>query len=565
MKQRGFTPINKPKKRKKFAVVDTETWGLGGKLAFGCIYISDKKKFFFKTKKDFYEIIKENNIKIVYAHNMEFDSIKIRECSAFEQLKTGEQPIYAGGLLLSIIDDQGLNWRDSFSLLRSSVADLGKNLGLKKLETPDKFINPKEINTISETDIKYCYRDCKIVKIFLDKLFNLTGFQKLTIASTAMAYYQSEYLTKKYYKNPLHIEFSKSYYGGRVEAFTFGKVNANVYDINSLYPAIMKDIQLPDFTLLYKRFNPDLKTFLKYLNQFEGLAKITVFQPKRRIGILPYKFNERLTFPTGTFTGHFNFNEIRFALKHGVKIIKIEYFIYSPRIIENMFTDYVSDLYELKNTSSGAEKLIYKYLLNSLYGKFGQRKFDKVEYLNDDDFSNKCIELIKSNIPYRANSLGSGLNYLCYESSTIEDTPHSILTIASYITSGARIKLTEKLLEYENEVIYCDTDSIALKTEKFEQSDKLGEWSAESYKIKQIYGNKFYRTDQGIKLKGVPKRAIIYGKKFEYAKFIKSKESMRTGKQAGSVEPTFKSVSFEYTKRIRQGNDSIPIHLTNFK
>ena len=171
-KGRPFAPINKPKKIKKFAVVDCETWGLGGPIAFGCIYINEKRKFFFKTKIDFYEIVKREQIKLMYAHNMEFDSIKIRGCSSFEQLKRDTQPLYAGGLLLSLTDDQGLEWRDSFTLLRSSVSALGQNLGLKKLETPDKFINPPKIKTISESDIKYCYRDCKIVYLFLIKLFD---------------------------------------------------------------------------------------------------------------------------------------------------------------------------------------------------------------------------------------------------------------------------------------------------------------------------------------------------------------------------------------------------------
>jgi hypothetical protein len=557
---RPFAPIKKPKSIKSFAVVDTETWGLGGKMAFGCIYINEKRKYSFKTKEKFYEIIKREKIKLVYAHNMEFDSIKIRDCSAFEQLKNDSQPIYAGGLLLALTDNHNLEWRDSFTLLRSSVSSLGQNLGLSKLETPDKFINPPKIKTISKTDVEYCYRDCKIVFIFLNRLFDLTGFQKLTIASTAMAYFQNSYLDKVYYKHPLHEEFSKSYYGGRTEAFTFGRVDAKVYDINSLYPFAMLNIVLPDFTRLRTKHNLSLDLFDKYLNEFEGMAEVEVFQPKRRVGILPFRYNERLTFPTGNFSGNYNFNELRFAIKNGVIVKRVIKIVYSPFKIKNFFTDYVTDTYELKNNSEGAEKLLYKYLLNSLYGKFGQRKFDKVEYLNDDDFSNSCYHLIQSKTPFRANSLGSGLNYLCYESSTIEETPHSIFTIASYITSAARIELTKMLLKYESEVIYCDTDSIALERSKIETSKEIGGWDLEPYTIKKVYGNKFYRTTEGLKLKGVPKRAVIYGKKFEYSKFIKSKEAMRTGKKAGTTESFSKGVSFDYTKRLKIGNNSIPLH-----
>ena len=549
-----FRPLKKAGIIKKYAVVDTETWGLGGKMAFGVVYISDKSWYKFKTCEQFYSIVKREKIKLIYAHNLDFDYVKITNTSS---LVDTSSVIYAGGLLITLTDKTGLQWRDSLALLKSTVDNLGKALGLKKGVTPEKFCNPpKDLNyrTVNEKDIKYCVRDCKIVKIMLERLFNLTECQKMTIASTCMFYFRRKYLKEPIYIHDSHKLFQKSYYGGRVEAFKLGKTKAKVVDVNSMYPSVMKGLKIPHPNHI-KQVYPDLNTGKLLINQFEGVAHVTVKHPYQKIGMLPVRHDGKLIFPTGVFSGWYNFNELRFFMRNKGIIKEIKEFHYATKNLEGFFDDYVTDNYKLKNDSEGAEKLLYKFILNTLYGKFGERNHSKRIYFKKGEFESKIEPEIK-NRPFKLVELKRGFSY-CEISGELDKEPlHTCFNICSYITSASRLVLLKALLENKNKVVYCDTDSMAIEGKyKGHIGSKLGQWSYEDYEVIKVYGNKFYRTNKGLKLKGVPKRAEIKGKKFYFEALIKSKESMRSEHKVGTTIIKTKSISLKYDKRTQNKNN----------
>ena len=549
-------PIKKKGKIKPFAVVDTETWGLGGSLAFGCVYISDKDFFYFKTKEEFYKGLRARKIKLVYAHNLDFDATKIRDKSSLEDTKGS---LYAGGLLLTFRDEYGITWRDSYALLKSKVSDLGKEIGFKKLETPKKFIEPRESNKyISSKDQRYCKRDCKIVKLYLDLLFETIGTQKLTIASSCMHLFRSKFLKENLLIRSQHKEFKASYYGGRVECFKLGKVDANVYDINSQYPYNMLKTDIPDPSRL-KTVYPDLKTFDFLLKNFEGCAEVKVFHPVQKIGMLPYRINSKLCFPSGKFQGTWNFNELRFAINNGLKILEVSKVTYSDKTI-NIFKNYVEEYYKLKSESSGAMRLFYKFFLNTLYGKFGENSHSERVYVKERDLFSQVKKLSDKKTNFVIHELKRGYYYIDIKADLEKEPIHTIFPICSYITSAARIQLLKLLLDNEEGLIYCDTDSIATEKEfKGKISKNLGDCLPESYKIKRVIGNKTYKTDEGFKAKGIPKGAVLEGRLFKYEHLIKSKESLRRGLKAGSTEERFKTISFEYDKRVKKRNGETKI------
>lgn len=559
-KFKKFRPLKKGKKIQPYAVVDTETWGLGGKLAFGIVYITDNLYFIFKNKAEFYEIIKENKIKKIYAHNLDFDAIKIRGKSSVEDVKN---PIFAGGLLLHFEDEHGLKWYDSYSLLKSTASKLGEALGYKKLPTPEKFINPTSLKTITKTDIRYCKRDCKIIKMFLDLTFQLSENQKLTIASTAMFIFRKQYLKNELIVSNLHTNFQKSYYGGRVEAFKLGKTNAKVVDINSLYPYVMKITNLPHPGFLKEVEGINKNEFLTFLYKYEGCAECTIYQPKQKICCLPYRANGKLLFPYGEISGCWNFNEIRFALDNGCELVDVKKITYSTANLTNFFTDFVNDFYSKKSSGKGAEKLFYKFILNSLYGKFGESKHTKRDYFEAEKLLTKINEVESKNYPYKIEQLGRNYYYIDYEQVDKDPPIHQIYSICSYITSAARIELLRNLLLNEDKVVYCDTDSMAIEGEYTgEITDELGGWSYENYTITKIIGNKFYKTDKGLKAKGIPKSAKIQGKSFAFNHLIKTRESIRRDKKAGTTVPMTKKINFDYDKRkVLKGGATEPINV----
>ncbi|GAI66888.1 unnamed protein product, partial [marine sediment metagenome] len=75
-----------------------------------------------------------------------------------------------------------------------------------------------------------------------------------------------------------------------------------------------------------------------------GVARVQVKHPSHYFGFLPYKHEGKLLFPTGVFTGTWSLNELAFAVKYGVKVIKTSYVILFPQI-RNPFTEFVDYIY----------------------------------------------------------------------------------------------------------------------------------------------------------------------------------------------------------------------------
>ena len=93
--------------------------------------------------------------------------------------------------------------------------------------------------------------------------------------------------------------------------------------------------------------------------------------------LLPFK-NEGLTIhPLGKFIGVYFSEELKAVKALGYKIRLIEGFEFSKA---NLFHTFINNFYEQKRNSIGAERLIAKLHLNTLYGYFG-RSLDLLETL----------------------------------------------------------------------------------------------------------------------------------------------------------------------------------------
>jgi hypothetical protein len=94
---------------------------------------------------------------------------------------------------------------------------------------------------------------------------------------------------------------------------------------------------------------------------------------KGKLPILPYRTKEgKLIFARGRVRGVWDNTEINFSLNNGYRILKVfggityKYSCYP-------FKDFITDIYDLRQQSASEyKKIIYKLIMNSLYGKFGQ-------------------------------------------------------------------------------------------------------------------------------------------------------------------------------------------------
>jgi len=133
--------------------------------------------------------------------------------------------------------------RDSYALLPYSLDYLSKTFNVEYKKKKINF-DMEEFNKDNIEHREYAKFDCLSLRDILNKFFKMYGIdkKKLTISSIAFDYW------KKYYSNNGDIysyrssypDLRKSYYGGRVEVFNHYLEHGYCYDVNSMYPFVMK-------------------------------------------------------------------------------------------------------------------------------------------------------------------------------------------------------------------------------------------------------------------------------------------------------------------------------------
>ena len=164
----------------------------------------------------------------------------------------------------------------------------------------------------------------------------------------------------------------------------------------------------------------------------------------------------------------------------------------------------MEEIYQRRlNSKSSAYKLIYKLLMNNLYGQLGMSgKVIKTTRLTQPD-----IERIKAGL-LRVHMFGDNV----LKEFSIPLPAHCNYLHASYITSYGRIRLLEFMRQIPPEnMVYCDTDSLFFFSKNwktpFPVGDKLGMMKMEDKGSRiTTYAPKVYSIDDIVKAKGVPRR-----------------------------------------------------------
>lgn len=558
-----------------FYVFDVETTKLEPtqeNFVFGVLYGYDYT-FIFDNISDLLTELKKPRFKkkYIFAHNAEFDLLTIFG-NIYRNLDT---TAVFNGKFISAKYENDITFADSLNIFPASVEKIGVTIGMNKMENQKVKTEGLTKKNKTDEDIKYCIRDCEIIYIALRKIFEITGTIKITLASLSMFTFRNQFLKNPIYYNELNDEFHESYFGGRTECFKIGKVNAKVFDVNSMYPYAMTKIRFPDPKLLKKVTKIDGKYLLYLVSRYEGMAKIKVRHKETYFGFLPcrmeVKNNFKLVFPVGEFETTVNFNELRYAIQQKViEIISVEYAIYGNPI-ESPFIDFVKFHYDHKiKTENELEKLIDKLKSNSLYGKFGQKIKYNTEYF--DLLPYEIIDELKKTNKFYELKLFSQNRPDCFLTTEREKFKNSFFAIpsfSSYITSYCRVLLLKSLIENENNgVVYCDTDSVFLEGDFIGLvNNELGSFKEEKKQVTEIRGLKNYSCiENGIEkdvIKGVSKNSIkLKDGKFETTKYYKTLESLRRNVEAGIQYKMTKELKHVYDKRIiLQDGNTKPIKL----
>jgi len=402
------------------------------------------------------------------------------------------------------IKNQNIIFNDFCCFFQNSLNNICKNFNLPtKLEIEINNITKDNFEDYKSEIIQYCKNDAYILFLCVEKFIEVIkkleinnfdfSFSKIATASSFALFILKNYLEQTNYKlfgsmeDIYNIEKS-SYHGGYTLLFKKFCDYGYIYDINSSYPYSLS-LDLPferdeNFIFnkdnyIFSEFDLCLITFSSELNQY-----FSIFPIKTDDGSLIYvKSSDKPQWFWGI--------EIKFAYQFNYKIQFYNVLRYKPKPFLNKFiTSFYNLRLEEKNKSQPNLILaeVYKLILNSIYGKMGQRRFPVSNIIHKSKIQKYFIPNVLS-----VEILNSDY-YLIKQTNVLKefDWIGSLVRIASFVTARSRVNLFKPLLDgaitFDN-LFYCDTDSLFLNCQlpdNYLSQKELGKFKLET-KFNQFF------------------------------------------------------------------------------
>lgn len=403
---------------------------------------------------------------------------------------------------------------DSMNWFVESLEKTGERIGIPKMQIDFATCSTSELKAYCKNDVLIELENFKMFIRFLEERH--VARLCYTRGSTAMsAYLLSHYSTKIYiHNNAQAIRLERdAYFGGRVECFFLGSLNSETYyivDVNSIYPTVMRNNSYPVKYLKLSR-DVSLKKIEAALVRKAVIAKVLIETDEP---VYPVR-RDRLTFPVGLFWTSLCSPELKYALKHG-HLRKVETMVTYAKA--NIFKSYVDKFYALRMEfrSQGVAEYeeLCKKMLNSLYGKFGQ-KGENWEKIGDCPGEYDREELVFNMSGHRVTKI----RYLMGEIFMMVGTDEcfdSFPGIAAHVTAYGRLFLWELMGRVgRGHYFYCDTDSLIIDGVGLDAVRGLINKSGlGGLKIEEttdhvlIRGLKDYVTEKKSVIKGIRKNAV---------------------------------------------------------
>lgn len=445
---------------------------------------------------------------------------------------------------------------DSMNWFVESIEKTGERIGLPKLEI--------DFNLCSELELKdYCRRDVEIelknFKLFI-KFLEEGSIARLcyTRGSTAMSAFLLRHYTTKIYihnnKQALALE-REAFKGGRVECYFLGNIIGEDFyllDVNSLYPYVMRNNSYP---VKYVKIlhNVSISDLTNYINSYAIVARVTVDTDTPIYCVR----RDRSIFPIGRFEVTLCTPELKYALAAG-HIVSVNSLVLYKQ--ESIFTSYVDKFYTLKQQFAAEHNDEYvelcKKMLNSLYGKFGQKAENWVK-VGDAAGEPDRIEL---GLVYETGKL-SKIQYLLGEIFVLNDYGESFDSfpaISAHVTAYGRLYLWDIMKQAgEDNYLYCDTDSLIVnKAGLFRLQNRISSTILGGIKIVEvgndliINGLKDYKFASKTVIKGIKKNAVqISDTSYTQEHWPSFKGTLRSGDaNTYKVKTVIKSLNRKYLK-----------------
>jgi len=534
---------------------------------------------YFSTGVSFWQFVFAHTVKKrklwVVSHNINFDFTIVKGWKHLKQAGYKLKFFYnsAATTIISVRSKSGsIVFVDSMNWFKESVETLGRRLGIPKINVDFATCTDEQLSLHCKRDVEILVAALKDFIRFLEA--NHISRLCYTIGSTAMAAYLLNYYDYKIYihNNEQAIDLERAAFkGGRTECFRLGELNDGNYyilDVNSLYPAVMLYGSYP---VKYRKITQKQSLALD-ADKSKSLAVIAECLVETDEPCYAVK-HDRTIFPVGRFWTTLCTPEIVYGLKRG-HIKKVGRAVFYDA--EPIFGRYVKRFYtirqEFRHAGIKTYEEICKLLLNSLYGKFGQ-KAEVWRKIGNCVGHADCVE----DVFYPAENRRGRFRYLLDEVWELVDFTegfNSFPAISAHVTAYGRMYLwgLMKQAGFGN-YYYCDTDSLIVNEKGLDNlSDFLDEGKLGCLKIEEITpsliirGLKDYSTAAKTVIKGIRKNAVkIADGVFEQERWPSLKGLLRTGKpNVYTVYRQTKILDRRYTKgNVCRDGSIIPFELAD--
>lgn len=308
---------------------------------------------------------KDPSIHTIYFHNLSrFDGYLFLKFFASGAGKYTFKPLIKDHQIYELVIYNGrkllLRLRDSLKLLPRRLDDLAQNLcpqlGRKGV-IEHHNVNESNLSHHRDELLEYMKQDILLLggvmhraqEIYYD-LFQIDIVKKRTLSSLALDIFRTLYYDQNQW--PIYIPnrnedtfIRRGYYGGHSDTYIpYGK-ELYYYDVNSLYPYVMKNYPMPGGEPVWidKCEEMDLDSLFGFFEAFV-VAPADMKRP-----FLPYRTSKKsLTFPTGEFVGVYYSEELKYAKSIGYQVIPLCGYIFQKI---TPFGDFVTTLSEKQDQS----------------------------------------------------------------------------------------------------------------------------------------------------------------------------------------------------------------------
>jgi hypothetical protein len=453
----------------------------------------------------------------LFAHNWSFDAPVL---GAFDILpargwKLSKVVIESPPVILVFRKgDRSLVLLDTLNWWRMPLRKLGESVGLDKLDMPARDATRAEWDRYAKRDVEVIHRAMMAWWEFLDR-YDLGTFGP-TLASQAMRAFRHRFMEHPVLidDNEHALELARdALHGGRTECFRIGKIQGpiHVLDINSMYPAVMRDEEFPSVLRLHAR-NVSLAELREWLSRYCVVARVRLETDRPRYQLV---HEGRLVSPTGRLRLALTTPDLITALDRG-ELSSIEQAACYDRA--PLFRPFVDSIYKLRREAIDRKDPVngwlLKILMNSLYGKFAQRgeRWEPVGVADDNNVA------VWRDYDYETGSIRAFRKFsgVLQERFREGESHDSHPAIAAHVTAIARARLWNLIQTAGvGNVLYCDTDSLFLTEQGFSNlrdhcdPARLGALKHEATLAWiVIHGPKDYVTPEKQVLKGIRASAV---------------------------------------------------------